>query len=198
MCIIVTDMKKSYILILLATMMMLSGCDFFRKVAGRPTSDEIKVKKELVARAEALKAEQAREQARLDSIQVALEQERIAQEVAAKDSLAALVTLKEKGCMMYDLASLKGLASGDLQHRYYVVVGSFKQGSNVDKFMKKISKEPDMEPVKIYFRTGMVAVGVCPRNKVSQIATVIDEVRAKSFCPKDAWVLVNAEKNEIQ
>ena len=176
-------MKKSYILILLATMMMLSGCDFFRKVAGRPTSDEIKVKKELVARAEALKAEQAREQA---------------QEVAAKDSLAALVTLKEKGCMMYDLASLKGLASGDLQHRYYVVVGSFKQGSNVDKFMKKISKEPDMEPVKIYFRTGMVAVGVCPRNKVSQIATVIDEVRAKSFCPKDAWVLVNAEKNEIQ
>lgn len=193
MCINVTDMKKSYILILLAAMFMVAGCDFFRKVAGRPTSEDIEVKKEQIAVAEAHKAELAREQARQDSIRVVMEQIRLAEEKAAADSLDAMSALKEKGCMMYDLQKLKGLKSGELLHRYYVVVGSFKDGANADKFIKKVSNEPEMEPIKVHFRTGMIAVGVCPRDKVTDVAALIDDVKAKSFCPKDAWILVNEQ-----
>ena len=183
-------MKKSYILILLAAMFMLVGCDFFRKVAGRPTSEDIEAKRVEIARVEAQKA---REKAVQDSIAAAQEQARIAAEMAVKDSVDALASLKDKGCMMHNLASLKGLSSGDLQHRYYLVVGSFKDASNADRFIKKVSKDPEMEPVKVRFRTGMVAVAVCPRNKVAQMPAVVDEVRAKSYCPKDAWILVNAQ-----
>ena len=190
MCINVTHMKKTYILIVLLAALMLSGCDFFRRVAGRPTSEDIETKRVEIVRVEEQKV---REQARLDSIAAALEQARIAEEQAAKDSLAALDALKEKGCMMYNLSSLKGLSSGELQHGYYIVVGSFKDAANADKFIEKVSKTPDMDPVKVRFRTGMVAVGVCPRNRIAEIAAVIDDVKANSFCPKDAWILVNEE-----
>lgn len=190
MCINVTYMKKTYIFIVLLAVLMLSGCDFFRKVAGRPTSEDIDAKRGEIARVEEQKA---REQARLDSIAAVLEQARIAEEKAVKDSLDALDALKGKGCMMYRLSSLKGLSSGELQHGYYIVVGSFKDAANADKFIAKVSKHPDMDPVKVRFRTGMVAVGVCPRNRIAEIAAVIDDVKSKSFCPKDAWILVNEE-----
>ena len=193
MCINVTCMKKSFILILIAVVLTVTGCDFFRKVAGRPTSQDIEKRKAQIAIVEKQREEQAREQARLDSIRVAKEQIRLAEEKAAKDSLDALSSLKAKGCMMYDLASLKGISEGNLHHRYYIVVGSFRDANNADKFMKKVSKDVDMEPLKVRFRNGMVAVGVCPRNEIVQIASVIDEVRTKSFCPKDAWILVNEE-----
>ena len=188
MCINVTDMKKSYILILCVAVLMVSGCDFFRKVAGRPTSADIEIKRAEIARVE---AEKAREEARLDSIRVAVEQARIAEEKAAKDSLDAHASLKEKSCMIYNLASLKGLSSGELHHQYYIVVGSFKDAAHADKFIQKVSQFPDMDPVKVRFRTGMIAVGVCPRNRIAEIASVIDDVRSMSFCPKDAWILVN-------
>lgn len=188
MCIIVTDMKKSYILILLAVALMLSGCDFFRKVAGRPTSEDIEAKRVEIARVEKEKAE---EQARLDSIMMAAEQLRLAEEKAKADSLNALESLKEKDVLIHDLLSLKGLSSGELKHSYYVVVGSFKEEANADKCMKAVLKYPEMEPVKMHFRTGMVAVGVCPRNRITEIAAQIDDIRAKPFCPKDAWILVN-------
>ena len=193
MCINVTCMKKSFILILIAVVLTVTGCDFFRKVAGRPTSQDIEKRKAQIAIVEKQREEQAREQARLDSIRVAMEQIHLAEEKAAKDSLDALSSLKAKGCMMYDLASLKGISEGNLHHRYYIVVGSFRDANNADKFMKKVSKDVDMEPLKVRFHNGMVAVGVCPRNEIVQIASVIDEVRTKSFCPKDAWILVNEE-----
>jgi hypothetical protein len=122
-----------------------------------------------------------------------MEHARLAEEKAAKDSVDALSTIREKGFMMYDIKSLRGLASGELEHRYYVVVGSFRDAGNADKFIAKVSGEPGMDPVKVHFRTGMIAVGVCPRDKVTEVASAVDEVRAKSFCPKDAWVLVNGQ-----
>ncbi len=193
MCINVTHMKKSCILILIAAVFVVEGCDFFRKVAGRPTSEDIKAKKEEIAHVQAKMAEHAREQARLDSIKIAMEHARLAEEKAAKDSVDALSTIREKGFMMYDIKSLRGLASGELEHRYYVVVGSFRDAGNADKFIATVSGEPGIDPVKVHFRTGMIAVGVCPRDKVTEVASAVDEVRAKSFCPKDAWVLVNGQ-----
>ena len=186
-------MKKSYIFILLALLLTVSGCDFFRKVAGRPTTEDIEAKKVEIARVEREKAEAVREQERLDSLRAVRERARIAEEVALRDSLAAPVALKERGCIMYDLSSLKGLASGELEHRYYVIVGSFRDGANADRFIRKIAADSVMQPVKVHFRTGMIAVGVCPRNKIAEMPSVVDEVRTRSFCPKDAWILVNGQ-----
>ena len=187
MCINVAIMKKTYILILVAAMFMLAGCDFFRKVAGRPTSEDIVAMKDAIVQMEQLKAEQAR----LDSIRVAKEQARLAEEMAKSDSLDALAIIKNNNCKMYSLTSYRGLASGELKHRYYVVVGTFKEVANANKYVTWASRYPDMEPVKIYFKTGKVAVGVSPRDKVVDLAGVIANVKSKPFCPKDAWILVN-------
>lgn len=184
-------MKRSYILALFAVMLLVSGCDFFRKVAGRPTSADLQAKRTEITYVEAQKAELAREQARLDSLEAVARKEREAREMAERDSLAAHQTLKEKGCQIYELKSLKGLSSGELSHRYYLIVGSFKEGANADKFISKVAKDSLMQPVKVKFRTGMIAVGVCPRNKIADMPSVIEEVRTKTFCPKDAWILVN-------
>lgn len=197
MCINVKDMKKTYILVILSAMILLSGCDFFRKVAGRPTSEDIEAKKVEIARVEELKVaqqrEMEREQARLDSIKVAMELQRLAEEKAAQDSLAALETLKNKGFHIYNSYEFKYISKEDLEHRYYVVVGSFSEVSNANRYIKKISKYPEMDPVKIHLRHKRIAVGVSPRNKVTDLAAVIDDVKAKSFCPKDAWILVNCQ-----
>ena len=186
-------MKKSYILVLLLVMLTVTGCDFFRKVAGRPTTANIEAKKVEIARVEKERAEALREQERLDSLRAAEQRARIEEETALRDSLAAPIALKERGCIMYDLSSLKGLASGELEHRYYVIVGSFRDGANADRFIRKIAADSVMQPVKVHFRTGMVAVGVCPRNKIAEMPSVVDEVRTRSFCPKDAWILVNGQ-----
>ena len=58
-------MKKTYILLALVVMSTVTGCDFFRKLAGRPTSEEIESK-----RLEIIMAQKAVEQARLDSLKM--------------------------------------------------------------------------------------------------------------------------------
>lgn len=183
----VNDMKKSYILLLLVAMSMLVSCDFFRKVAGRPTSEDIEAKREAIVHVEALKAEQAR----LDSIKLAKEQARLAEEMSKSDSLDALAIIKNNNCRMYTLSSYRGLASGELKHRYYVVVGTFKEVANANKYVTWASRYPGMDPVKIHFRSGKVAVGVSPSDKVVDLAGKIADVKSKPFCPKDAWILVN-------
>jgi hypothetical protein len=195
MCIIVIDMKKTYILILFAAVLMVSGCDFLRKVAGRPTSEEIDIKREEIVRIEEQQAEQARQQARLDSINFAREQARLAREAeAARDSLAAMSVLNDRKCKMFDTAKAKITAPDKLSHRYYIIIGSFRDVANAEKFVKRVSKVQGMNPVMVPVRTGMVAVGVCATDKITQIADVIDEVLMKSFCPLDAWILVNENK----
>ncbi len=186
-------MKKNFILIALLSLMCLSGCDFFRKVAGRPTSADIQDRKELIAVAEKEKAEAAIEKARQDSLLAVRKAEEEAARLAEQDSLAACDYLRSVKCMMYDLKGLKGLSSGHLDHRYYIVVGSFGDASNADKFVARLAADPALEPVKMRFRTGMIAVGVCPRDKIKDVRTSFEEVRTQKFCPKDAWILVNEQ-----
>lgn len=184
-------MKTKHIIFLLLILSTVSGCDFFRKVAGRPTSSDIQEKKILVERDKAEKAAAAQEQARLDSLAEIERQAALAEEAARKDSLAALDFLSQEKCLILPPSTLKGLASGELSHRYHIMMGSFKDEANADKLMMQIRNKSELEPVKMYFRNKRVAVGVCPCNKVTELVEVLDEVKTYPFCPKDAWILVN-------
>ena len=191
-CAILYNMKIKHILFVLSVLVAVSGCDFFRKVAGRPTSSDIQEKKILIERDKADKLAKAQEQARLDSLAEVKLKMALAEEAMKQDSLAALKALYDQNCMLYDLKSLKGLASGELSHRYYIVIGSFKEEENADKQLAKVEKKnASLEPQKIHFRNRMIAVGVCPSNKLTEVVEVLDEVKAYPFCPKDAWILVN-------
>ena len=56
-------MRKTILLLIAASLFVVTGCDFFRSLAGRPTSEDIQAKK-----IEIQLAEQAILQALLDSL----------------------------------------------------------------------------------------------------------------------------------
>lgn len=172
-------MKKIYILLALSACLMLSGCDFMRKLAGRPTSEEVEQ-----MRIEILKAEEAALQARLDSL-------RNVEQRMLKDSLEALDSIRQLGGSILNPAKLGGLFATRLESRYYIILGSFRSRANAEALFN-VAKDAGYKPALITFgKGGLIAVGVSPVNKLSDALAALNEVKKETFCPKDVWVLVN-------
>ena len=179
-------MRKTF-LILVGAMLLLTGCDFFRVIAGRPTSKDIENK-----RTEIRLAEEALEQARLDSI-ARVEMEAAKAAKAAKDSVDALALIAEKKITVYTVAGLRGVSEDGLpagsEYRYRVVVGSFREKANAEAMKTKISQPGDCKAHLITFNNGMVAVGACPANKIQDAVSGLAELKKNPACPADAWIL---------
>lgn len=172
-------MKKLYILVALSLCLMLSGCDFMRKLAGRPTSEEVEM-----MRIEILKAEEAALQARLDSL-------RMVEQKMLQDSLDAIDSIRQLGGSILNPAKLGGLFATKLESRYYIILGSFRSRANAEALFT-VAKDAGYKPALITFgKGGLIAVGVCPVNKLSDALAALNDVKKETFCPKDVWVLVN-------
>lgn len=172
-------MRNTCIAAALAMMLMLSGCDFMRKLAGRPTSEDLEMK-----RVELLRAEEAALQARLDSLRE-LEQKMM------QDSLNLLDSIRQSGGSILNPASLGGLFATKLEARYYIILGSFRTRSNAERLFN-VAKEAGYRPALISFgKGGLIAVGVTPVNRLADALDALNEVRKEEFCPKDVWILVN-------
>lgn len=198
-------MRKIYIPLVLLTMLMFTGCDFFRILAGRPVSDEIEAKRKQIAlaqqeaddRSDEVPADTPAEV--VDSVVLSCVSDDglenavviVDPEVEMRDSLAAGAYLKDNKVTVLAPSRLKGVKGVVLENRYYIVVGSFKSESNADKLIRKIDKEGDFSPLKIPFRNGMIAVGLMPCNKVQDAVEGLKQVKNTSFCPADAWIIKN-------
>lgn len=170
-------MKKIMIVLMGLSLFAVTGCDFFRQLAGRPTSADIEAK-----RLEILIAEQQAAQARLDSL--------MKQQQIAKDSLAALDSIAQYGGTILNPAKLGGLFATRLEARYYVIVGAFRVRANAENLLLK-AKNAGYEPALISFNTGLIAVGLCPCSNVVDAKDALKKVKTEKFCPKDVWVLLN-------
>ena len=170
-------MKKIMIVLMGLSLFAVTGCDFFRQLAGRPTSADIEAK-----RLEILIAEQQAAQARLDSL---MKQQQIAQ-----DSLAALDSIAQYGGTILNPAKLGGLFATRLEARYYVIVGAFRVRANAENLLQK-AKTAGYEPALISFNTGLIAVGLCPCSNIVDAKDALKKVKTEKFCPKDVWVLLN-------
>lgn len=178
-------MKKTMLPALLALMLVVTGCDFFRMVAGRPTSKDIEKK-----RIEIIKAEEAALQARLDSI-AAVEAER---EKTVRDSVEALAYIKENHVTLHEAARVGGIQKDELTDSsagtlYRVMLGSFKDRGNAEKLMHKVAEAGDFMPHLIVLRSGMVAVAACPSDRIQNVVWGLKELRTHDVCPADAWIL---------
>ena len=169
----------SGILLAALALCMFQGCDSFRRLAGRPTSDEIAAKRELIQR------EEAAHQARMDSLS------RI--EKAKADSLALVDKIKESGEMLLSASSLRRVNTRDLSKRYYIMVGAFSSADNAGWLASKI-KDAGYEVEKIPYGNGFTAVGVAGTDALAHLWDSLQKVRNESFCPKDVWILVNDVK----
>ena len=178
-------MNKNILPLLLVVMFVVTGCDFFRMVAGRPTSKDIEKK-----RIEIIKAEEAALQARLDSI-AAVEAEK---QKVAQDSVEALAYIEENRVNLHDTARLGGIQKDELTDsssgtRYRVILGSFKERGNAEKLMHKVSEAGDFWPHLIVLRSGMVAVAACPSDRIQNVVRGLKELKTSDVCPADAWIL---------
>ena len=171
-------MKKILAISALAALCLLSGCDFFRTLAGRPTSADIAAKRALIERTE------QEEAARRDSIQ------RVEQQIIA-DSIAVMEALSADKKLFPPADRVRGYATASLPYKYYILVGTFSNADNANRVVAAAEKA-GMNPVRIPYGR-LVAIGVCPSNSLVQVYHSLESVRAQSFCPKDAWILAKVQ-----
>ena len=187
-------MKKSYILLAIVVMMTITGCDFFRKLAGRPTSAEIEVKRqEMVAD---LEAKAARQKAIEDSLALVARNE--------ADSIEACRYIQENKIRIYTAASLGGIAYDEYEEmvvdppldvtfdggNYRVIVGSFKEKRNADRKRTEIGMVRDeFWAHHVVFRNGMIAVATEPHDQIQGAVSGIHSLKGCGVCPEDVWIL---------
>lgn len=168
---------KSIIAILLASSLLFSGCDMFRRMAGRPTAEELdRMRIEMMARKE------AEHQARIDSLRQV--------ERRLSDSLAILDSLRQMHGTILNPSEMGGLFTTRLNARYYVVVGSFRSRNNAESLFRTVS-EDGFSPVLINFRNGFNAVAIAPADNLRDVLDSMRDIRSRDFCPEDVWILVN-------
>lgn len=164
------------ILLAVVSLLILSGCDSFRRLAGRPTSADIEAKRQLIER------EELAHKARLDSLKAVHQ--------SITDSLAVLDSIRMNRSSLVEARQLTESAKSSLSHRYYIVIGSFSSIGNAAKLSERAEKA-GYEAELISYRNGFTAVGVCPSNTLQKVFESLKKVRTESFCPADAWILDN-------
>lgn len=177
-----TVMKRSIILLLALCAATFQGCDFVRTLAGRPTAAKVEQ-----IRLEQLKEEEARHQARLDSMKRVQE--------AMADSLAALEahlidSLSQARGSIVNPSRLGGLFATKLEAKYCIVVGAFRNRAYAERKLATCNDAGYTASI-VCFRNGLQAVAVCPSNSLDQTVKTLKQLRGKGICPEDGWVLVN-------
>ena len=174
-------MKKTLILALSAVLLV-TGCDFVRTVAGRPTSAQLEqIRKERMA------AEEARHQARLDSMAKA--EKAMAEALAAREAQLLDSLTQAKGTVL-NPSKLGGLFTTKLESKYYIVVGAFRTRSYAERKLTQCNSLGYTATI-ISFRNGLLAVAICPSDNLEETLKTLKKLRGTEVCPQDGWILMN-------
>lgn len=172
-------MKKTLI-ILCAAAVLVSGCDFIRTVAGRPTSAQLEqIRKDRIA------AKEAARQARLDSIERA---EKAAAELTAAREAYLLDSLSQsKGTVVRNPSKKATPNSAKPEGKYCIVLGVFSDPDNAER-KRNQSIQAGYPASFITYRNGKKAVVILPSNSLEETKNNLKEVRG-TF--PDAWLQIN-------
>lgn len=168
------------IALLLPLLLMLTGCDFLRKLAGRPTSEDIAVMAECIRQKEA-----AALKAREDSIAAA---EALRRHLA--DSVAAVEALK--GEKVLGPARFGGIRTTEPLPRYIIILGAFSSQANAERYAAQL-QEKGYPSRMLPFGNSFTGVGICATDDVISIAASIKDVKGQDFCPEGVWILENRQ-----
>lgn len=176
--------------VLLSVAMMASGCDFFRMLAGRPTSKDIEVKREKILRSaqdDKVVAQDDKDsvpQQDQDSVQV------VKLETAASerqdDGQRPHSAAAEQSEARMD-AAVPARPAGE-KKRYYVIMGAFSSKDNAVKYAERI-KSFGYEPEFFGFTEGRTAVGVGGTDDPEEAKAFMRELKGQDFCPEGVWIL---------
>ena len=149
----------------LSVALLATGCDFFRSLAGRPTSRDIASMREDILR------HRADSVARADSIRIA------AETVAAEESQEPE----------------QAPAAKPGKKRFYVIMGAFSNEANAQRCASAL-KERGYETEFFGFTEGRTAVGIGGTDDPQEAKTFFDEIRRQDFCPAGVWILDRKRK----
>lgn len=171
-------MKKLTIYFVLALIFStLTSCDFLRSVAGRPTSEQLAAKRQMIERREVEIRDSIRREEQIRKFE--------AEEAEGRQMLA------DAGFRTNNVFSF-GAPLEALEHKYYVIIGVYRNSLTADEQVKSVSAS-GFFPSRIYFDGGIQAVVLCHSDRLKEIATTLNEARAGKVCPKDSWVYINEE-----
>ena len=164
-----------------AAVVLLSGCDFVRSLAGRPTSADIAQMRRTLLKDSLEAASMAAETARLEA-------EAAAAQAARLDSLAVLDSLRRSLGVHVEPRSLAAGVRARLSARYYVILGSFSKMKNAESLSAKASAS-GFEVCLITMPNGNTAVGLCPSDSMYDAYRACDRIKEEAFCPAGVWIM---------
>lgn len=178
-------MKKNATVVLLLSAFLLSGCDFLRTLAGRPTSSDInRMRMEIAAAERAERLEQEELAALKEAAEVKEEEVPV-----TEDYVPIMDSLSRKGVPVYTGSRMRGVLSEGLDRRFYIVTGSFKDSANAERLSSKYA-EKGYDSRVIRFGSGYDGVSAGAFNRLSEADEARKSGMEKGDFPKDTWILV--------
>ena len=157
------------IVLVLSVALMATGCDFFRVLAGRPTSKDIESKRELILRSSEQPVSTGQAEAKPDTV------------VAAP--------IRPAG----DKDPSTSSGAGTEKKRFYVIMGAFSSRENAEKYAARI-KGFGYEPEFFGFTEGRTAVGIGGTDDQEEAKAFMKELKGQDFCPEGVWILDRKKK----
>ena len=159
-----------HLVVVLSTVVLTAtGCDFFRKLAGRPTSTDIEAMRQAIALREEAKVQAAP----TDSIPV------VPDTVAAKPEV--------KPAPAKETVSSSSQAN-DGKKRYYIIVASFSKVENAERCAERMAGRGYPGEL-LKFKGGYTAVGVLGTDDMQEAQASLKELKRQDFCPQGVWIL---------
>ena len=173
-------MNKTLLLIsAFLTLFLVSSCDFFRHMAGRPDSAWINAKKARIELAQ--QRRDSVERARRDSAAMAAK--------AAADSVQVLDSLRKAGKLRL-ASAVRSIPKSWLNARWGVVVGAFGDDKNAGRLVSKY--EASGFKCRVHkTRSGLNIVLVAPCNNVADVIKAYRDIKKLPFGAKECWVILN-------
>ena len=166
------------IVLVLSVAFMATGCDFFRVLAGRPTSKDIEAKREQILRS----AQDDKVTAPSDTVASTEQPVATGQDEAKPDTVA-----HERPTGPQTVPK-----TGE-QKRFYVIMGAFSSRENAEKYAARI-KGFGYEPEFFGFTEGRTAVGIGGTDDQEEAKAFMKELKGQDFCPEGVWILDRKKK----
>ena len=166
--------KISLIILTVVGLTLVSGCDFFRILAGRATSKDIEAKRQFIEQEENLHLQ------RLEKVKS------IQKEIA--DSLTALDSVRKSVSAKTAVKTVSLNPDVKVTARYHIILGSFSSAENAEKLKSKVEKA-GYTAALLNYKSGFTAVGACPTNDLQLVYETYEKIVKEPFCPSDAWIL---------
>lgn len=168
-------------IILTAALLSLGGCDFLRRMAGRPTSADIEAKRELILQ------DSLKRQAIADSLE-RVRQARLAYEA---DSVAVMDTISRLGIIVKSVSDVSSLKNVSFPARYWLVTGAFRSESNASRLVSRL-EQLGFECRSVKSRRGLTTVLAAPNVTVRGLFDDYKRYAASDQFNPQVWILDTA------